>query len=73
MNVDVHRRNELKITWFIETSKATLSPMVRGPVKPGRPPGTATSDPVVAAAFGAAVRATRHQTELSQEELAHVA
>jgi transcriptional regulator with XRE-family HTH domain len=42
-------------------------------MKRGRPKGVTTSDPVVAQAFGAAVRAARLAAEISQEELAHKA
>lgn len=39
----------------------------------GRPKGATTSDPVVATAFGAAVRALRVNAGIAQEELAHLA
>lgn len=42
-------------------------------MKPGRPKGVTTSDPVVAQAFGAAVREARLQVGIAQEELAHKA
>lgn len=42
-------------------------------MRPGRPKGVTTSDPVVAQAFGAAVREARLQAGLAQEELAHKA
>jgi transcriptional regulator with XRE-family HTH domain len=42
-------------------------------MKPGRPKGVTTSDPVVARAFGAAVREARLQVGIAQEELAHQA
>ena len=42
-------------------------------MKPGRPKGVTTSDPVVAQAFGAAVREARLQVGVAQEELAHLA
>jgi transcriptional regulator with XRE-family HTH domain len=42
-------------------------------MKPGRPKGATTSDPVVAQAFGAAVREARLQVGIAQEELAHQA
>ena len=42
-------------------------------MKPGRPKGATTSDPVVARAFGAAVREARLQVGIAQEELAHQA
>jgi XRE family transcriptional regulator, regulator of sulfur utilization len=42
-------------------------------MKRGRPKGVTTSDPVVAQAFGAAVRAARMDAGVAQEELAHKA
>ena len=39
-------------------------------VKPGRPVGSQTFDPVVAAAFGAAMREARLVRGMAQEELA---
>ena len=42
-------------------------------VKRGRPKGVTTSDPVVAQAFGAVVRAVRLEAGIAQEELAHKA
>lgn len=42
-------------------------------MKPGRPKGATTSDPVVALAFGAAVREARLTVGIAQEELAHKA
>lgn len=42
-------------------------------MKPGRPRGVTTSDPLVAQAFGAAVREARLQVGIAQEELAHQA
>lgn len=42
-------------------------------MKPGRPKGATTSDPVVAQAFGAAVREARLRVGVAQEELAHQA
>ena len=42
-------------------------------MKPGRPKGATTSDPVVAQAFGAAVREARLEVGIAQEELAHQA
>lgn len=39
----------------------------------GRPKGVTTSDPVVAQAFGAAVRAARLEAGVAQEDLAHKA
>lgn len=42
-------------------------------MKRGRPKGATTSDPVVATAFGAAVRSLRVDAGIAQEELAHLA
>lgn len=42
-------------------------------VKGGRPPGAKTADPVLAAAFGEAVRAVRLRQGVAQEALAHLA
>lgn len=42
-------------------------------MKRGRPKGVTTSDPVVAQAFGAAVRTARLDAGVAQEELAHKA
>jgi XRE family transcriptional regulator, regulator of sulfur utilization len=42
-------------------------------IRPGRPKGAKTSDPVVAEAFGSAVRAARTVRGISQEALAHLA
>jgi XRE family transcriptional regulator, regulator of sulfur utilization len=42
-------------------------------MKPGRPRGAKTSDPVVAKAFGEVVRSARISAGIAQEELAHVA
>jgi len=42
-------------------------------MKPGRPRGATTSDPVVAEAFGAVVRTARISAGIAQEELAHLA
>lgn len=47
--------------------------MAEQSIKRGRPQGSTTSDPLVAKAFGAAVRAARVAAEISQEELAHKA
>lgn len=47
--------------------------MGESPIKRGRPKGTTTSDPLVAVAFGAAVRAARVESGMAQEELAHMA
>ena len=41
-------------------------------VQPGRPKGRLTSDPIVAAAFGASVRLRRTARGLAQEALANV-
>ena len=46
--------------------------MPKRAVRPGRPKGRATSDPIVAAAFGTSVRARRTALGLSQEALAHL-
>ncbi len=64
---------ELKITWFTETGNDTLVLMNEQTMRPGRPKGATTSDPVVAQAFGAAVREARLQVGIAQEELAHQA
>jgi transcriptional regulator with XRE-family HTH domain len=42
-------------------------------VRRGRPLGSKTADPVLAAAFGAAVRAARTRRGIAQEALAHLA
>ena len=42
-------------------------------VRRGRPPGAKTADPVLASAFGAAVRAARTRHGVAQEALAHLA
>lgn len=42
-------------------------------VRRGRPPGSRTADPVLAGAFGAAVRAARTRRGVAQETLAHLA
>ncbi len=42
-------------------------------VRRGRPPGSRTADPVLAGAFGAAVRAARTRRGVAQEALAHLA
>ncbi len=42
-------------------------------VKRGRPLGAKTADPVLAAAFGEAVRAVRLRQGIAQEALAHLA
>lgn len=45
--------------------------MQKREVKPGRPPGSISSRPEVATAFGAVVRELRTKKGLSQEDLAH--
>ena len=45
----------------------------RTPARPGRPKKTYSSDPIVALAFGSAVRARRAQQGIAQEALAHLA
>lgn len=47
--------------------------MQEAPVRRGRPPGSKTADPVLASAFGAAVRAARTRRGVAQEALAHLA
>lgn len=47
--------------------------MAERSVRPGRPRGATTNDPVVATAFGAALRAVRLEHDLAQEDLAHLA
>lgn len=42
-------------------------------IRPGRPRGSRTADPVVAAAFGAALRAERTRRGIAQELLANLA
>lgn len=42
-------------------------------VRRGRPPGSRTADPVLAGAFGAAVRAARTRRGIAQEVLANMA
>ena len=44
--------------------------MAKGTIRAGRPVGTTTADPVVARAFGAAVRAVRTNLGVAQEALA---
>ena len=41
-------------------------------IRPGRPKGSKTADPVLAAAFGAAVRSARTSQGVAQEALAHL-
>jgi ribosome-binding protein aMBF1 (putative translation factor) len=69
----VDLKTELKITWFRNAHPPTLDAMSERSVKPGRPEGAKTSDPVVAAAFGSALRAARLEHNLAQEALAHSA
>ena len=47
--------------------------MQESSIRPGRPKGSKTADPVLAAAFGAAVRAARTSRGVAQEALAHMA
>jgi transcriptional regulator with XRE-family HTH domain len=47
--------------------------MQEAPVRRGRPLGSKTADPVLAAAFGDAVRAARTRRGIAQESLAHLA
>lgn len=47
--------------------------MQEASVRRGRPLGSKTADPVLAAAFGAAVRAARTRRGIAQEALAHLA
>jgi len=42
-------------------------------IRRGRPLGSKTADPVLAAAFGAAVRSVRTDRGIAQEALAHLA
>ena len=46
--------------------------MEKSSIRPGRPKGSRTADPVVAAAFGAAVRSARTTRGIAQEALAHL-
>ena len=41
-------------------------------IRPGRPKGSKTADPILAAAFGAAVRSARTSRGIAQEALAHL-
>lgn len=41
--------------------------------RPGRPRGATTTDPLLAKAFGTAVRESRLKAGLAQEDLAHLA
>lgn len=56
----------------ITASRALISRHAGG-LKRGRPTGSKTSDPVLAAAFGNAVRTVRLKHGLAQEELANQA
>ena len=47
--------------------------MQEAPVRRGRPAGSRTADPVLAAAFGTAVRSARTARGIAQESLAHLA
>ena len=62
--------HELKITWFKFSTATTLLSMAQGTIRAGRPTGSTTSDPVVARAFGAAVRSVRTNLGVAQEALA---
>ena len=44
--------------------------MEKSSIRPGRPRGSRTADPVLAAAFGAAVRSARTTRGIAQEALA---
>ena len=46
--------------------------MQESSIRPGRPKGSKTADPVLAAAFGAAVRSARTTRGIAQEALAHL-
>ena len=46
--------------------------MEKRSIRPGRPKGSRTADPVLAAAFGAAVRSARTTRGIAQEALAHL-
>ena len=46
--------------------------MQESPIRPGRPKGAKTADPVLAAAFGAAVRSARTTRGIAQEALANL-
>lgn len=43
------------------------------PIRPGRPRGSRTADPILAAAFGIALRAERTKRGIAQESLANLA
>lgn len=45
----------------------------KGEIRRGRPAGATTYDPILAQAFGAAVRALRIEDGIAQETLAHLA
>ena len=47
--------------------------MQESSIRRGRPLGSKTADPVLATAFGAAVRAARTRRGIAQEALAHLA
>lgn len=47
--------------------------MEESSIRRGRPLGSKTADPVLAAAFGAAVRSARTTRGIAQETLAHLA
>jgi XRE family transcriptional regulator, regulator of sulfur utilization len=66
-------QNGLKITWFSLCFAATLLSMEKRVIQPGRPKGSLTADPVVAKAFGAAVRSVRTTQGVAQEALANIA
>ena len=46
--------------------------MEKSSIRPGRPKGSRTADPVLATAFGAAVRSARTTRGIAQEALAHL-
>ena len=46
--------------------------MQESSIRRGRPPGSKTADPVLAAAFGTAVRSARTTRDIAQEALAHL-
>ena len=66
-------RIELKITWVSLCRSATLLSMDQRGVRVGRPRGATTADPVIAQAFGAAVRSMRTTQGMAQETLANEA
>lgn len=63
--------SELKITWVFATVNRMLTGMDEQSKRPGRPRGATTTDPVLAKAFGTAVRESRLRAGLAQEDLAH--